>query len=74
MPEWARSAASTIHGQRNWRPRFAPARRAALPVEKWAERVACANHMLTAVMQTKYRATIAEEANASREAGNADAG
>jgi hypothetical protein len=30
------------------------------------------DHMLTAVMQTKYRATIAEESNSSRTTGNAD--
>jgi hypothetical protein len=43
-----------------------------MPNKSGAHRVR--DHMLTAVMQTKYRAAIAEESNSSRTTGNADAG
>ena len=49
-------------------------RRAALPLEKWAERVAWRDRMLMAVMQAKSRATFPEEADAPRTTGNVDVG
>jgi len=52
----------------------AAVRRAALRLEKWAERVAWRDRMLMAVIQAKYHATTPEEADAPGTTGNVDAG